>query len=1064
MEKIITQPARSKPKSAKYLLMALFAIMFCSINFVYSQNNSIDVRGTVVDENDTPIIGAQIYVIGGTTGTVTDLDGAFELKVDKDSDMAVAYIGYTTYNFLATSDIQKITLNSETTHLEDLVVVAYGTQKSRDVVGSVSTVKSDDLIASSGGSLETALQGSAAGLQVVANSIDGTASQIKIRGVSSISSDTDPLWVIDGMIGSQDDVNLNDVESVNILKDASATAIYGSRGSNGVIIVTTKKGKKGTAPVINVNYKYGLTPITNSDIGYASASESLAIMDMAHQTTYGSNYDPAAYFTYYYQDGSPSLSREIAEKTSSDAFDAVTRLGDFHEANISVRSGGEYTSNYASLTYRDDKFSLKGLDKTSISARVNSDYTKGDVKFGVQASGSYDNTNNLSDWGAVGRVMPYWPIVDSSEENGLWGSSLVDSKMSSNFHYNPMINLDSELRRNESTNLKMRVNLFMDYDLKKIVDGLTFRADASYNYSASQANYWRSLVYSPMPDKGIYGDVIKRNSYGQQYHTFLTFDRTFGDHAFTAVGGAEFAMSSTDYLGLEGEDVIGYFQEMMNIGNILSSSNAYLSGENNTIGLFARLNYKFKDRYLLGASVVREGSSKFSADNRWGNFYSLSAGWIFSDEAWMKDIEWIEMLKLRGSFGETGNQNIPSSATQTVIFSNSTNGYNNETSMFYKSIGNKGAMWEKTQSYDAGLDFALFNNRLNGSFAYYRQNVSDMLMSMSLPASAGLGTGTTNVGDNNYMWNNVGDMYNQGFEATIFYNAINTKDFDWTTSFNFTTNKNRVTALNPKLDASGTGIITKNNPTILKTGHSIGTYYMPIYAGVDPTTGVPMIYKVDKNPKTGETTVTDEKISAEKTNLGANYAILEGKSGLPTYYGSWRNNFKYKQFDLGISLYFSGGNYIYNKSELFVISDGTSRLKSDWLSDSWKKPGDVAKYPQITFKDGYKYGPNFEEVTRGEYSPMEYGMNYALEKADYLRLQDITFGYTLPTHISEKARLSKMRAYVSMSNIATLTGFSGYNPDMSVDSTGSNNTAGITFYHNSNPTTAIYTVGLDLSF
>ncbi|MFI3249016.1 MAG: SusC/RagA family TonB-linked outer membrane protein [Rikenellaceae bacterium] len=1063
MEKRITQPARSKLMvSAKYLLVAIFAMILGSTTLAYSQSKSINVTGVVVDENNLPIIGAQVYVKDATVGTVTGLNGEFMLSVEENSDMAVAYIGYTTYNFLATAQPLNITMQSETTHLDDLVVVAYGTQKSRDVVGSVATVKADNLIAAAGGSLETALQGTAAGLQVVTSSIDGTASQIKIRGVSSISSDTDPIWVIDGMIGSQDDVNINDVESINILKDASATAIYGSRGSNGVIIVTTKRGKAGTAPKISVNYKYGLTPIVNSDIGYASASESLEIMDLAHQNTYGSNYDPASYFTYYYADGSSSLTREIAENTESNAFDVVTRLGDFHEANVSVRSGGEYTSNYASLTYREDQFSLEGLDKTSISARVNSEYKKGDVTFGIQTSGSYSNENDLSDWGAVGRVMPFMPIYDSTSDNGLWGSDLLASTGSSNTHYNPLINLDSDLQRKETTNLRARANFYLDYNLHKITDGLSFRADASYNYSATQYDFWRSLVNSPLPDKGIYGSSTKRNTYGQQYHTFFTYDKTFNNHALTFVGGAEFVMSNTHYLGVDGEDVIGYTQEMVNIGTVLASSSSYITGESATMGLFARLNYKFMDRYLLGASVVREGSSKFSAANRWGNFFSLSAGWIFSDEAWMEDIEWIEMLKLRGSFGETGNQNIPTEATQTSITSTSTNGYNNETSMFYESIGNSGAMWEKTQSYDAGLDFALFKNRLNGSLAYYRQNVTDMLMSMSLPASAGLGTGTTTISANNYMWNNVGDMYNQGFEASIFYNAVSNKNFEWTTSFNITTNKNCVTALNPLLDSTGTGI--QYNTTILKTGHAIGTYYMPVYAGVDSETGVPMIYKVDTDPVTGETTLTDEKITAEKTNLGNNYMIMEGKSGLPTYYGSWRNNFRFKQFDLGISLYFSGGNYIYNETELFSIGDGTGNLKSAWLTDSWKQPGDDAKYPQVTFKDGYLYDANFELVTRGEYNALSYGMDAALEKADFLRIQDITLGYTIPTHISERFKLSSLRVYLSASNIATLTGFSGYNPDMAVDSSGSNNTAGIEFNTSSNPTTAIYTVGIDLSF
>lgn len=431
--------------------------------------------------------------------------------------------------------------------------------------------------------------------------------------------------------------------------------------------------------------------------------------------------------------------------------------------------------------------------------------------------------------------------------------------------------------------------------------------------------------------------------------------------------------------------------------------------------------------------MSREGTAKFAADRRWGNFFSASAGWIISEEAFLSDIDWIEMLKIRGSFGETGNQNIPTSATDTAFSSKGAAGagYNGLATYYYNSIGNSGCTWEKTQSYDAGIDFAFFKNRLNGSVAYYRQNISDMLLSASIPASAG----TNSLS----MYSNVGDMYNQGLEFSVSYDIFNTKKFSWNTNFNITTNKNKVTALNPELDATGSGMIS--GMCITKTGYSIGTYYMPVYAGIDPEDGHMLMYELAED-EDGNTYVSDTKVDANYANMSAGRIMQEGKTALPTYYGGWTNNFRYKQWDLGITLTFSGGNYI-NNSTLWGYTSYTDPLGS-WLDNVWTEGCTITENTVPAF------AVDFDTSV---------GINSALEKGDYLRLRDLTIGYTLPSDVLKRLKLANCRTYISMSNLATLTGFSGYDPEMTI-----NTLSGSTFNKSTQPNAAVYMIGIDLGF
>ena len=532
--------------------------------------------------------------------------------------------------------------------------------------------------------------------------------------------------------------------------------------------------------------------------------------------------------------------------------------------------------------------------------------------------------------------------------------------------------------------------------------------------------------------------------------------------------GIESSRGYTDYLTLSGKKLTGNFQELSGIGTYNSNSTGYISGENYGMSFFSRLDYKFMERYLVGASFIREGSSKFVKENRWANFFSASAGWIISDEAFMKSFDWISMLKLRGSYGETGNQNIPSEATITSYAMKSKQFYDGTPNMYMWSVPNKGAKWEKTKSIDVGIDYAFFNNRLNGSIAYYRQNVDDMLLKVQLPASAGIPDKNFSINFNNSMWANIGSMYNEGFEFDINYNVINAKDFSWNTGFNLTYNRNEVTALSPDVDTKGTGIINTRPGVITKKGLPIGTYFLAEWAGVDPEKGIGLIYEIDQDvySKTGRTVKTGNVIPATGNNINKNRIIQDGKSGMPKVYGGWTNNFTYRNFDLSFMFYFSTGNYIYNRwmDINSKAGDGRNNVIAGLVGDSWQQPGDNSKYPEIRWGNQYNIKDDGTPGT-GNYGSNDVGTTQFLEKASFLRLKNLTFGYTLPENLCRKIAISKLRLYVTATNLFTITDFSGWDPEVRLSNNKNGaNSQGILFQGNEMPQIRNFSIGASLNF
>jgi len=1038
---------------SRFLLVLMIGLILPTLS-VWGQNATI--TGKVVDPKGEPLVGVSVLEQGTTNGTVTDMNGRYSIVVQKDSSpLRFSYMGFDNQEIVpGKRRVIDVTLTENSVVIDDVVVIAYGTKKRRDMIGSVSKIKSDEMSLMQGGRFENSLQGLASGVQVVNDGMPGSTPQIKIRGIGSIASGSDPLWVVDGIVGGGSTmVNSNDIESIEVLKDAAATAIYGSRGANGVIIVTTKKGKKGGLK-FDVHYEGGITPITNSDLGLASTKTYFNIMDEARANVGLNPLDPQKdIIEPYYSNWTSPITREEAMNTDMDWVDLVTRMGHFHDINVALNQGGENSTTYASVNYRSDESSLKGLSMNAVSARLNSEFKKGIVTLGTQSFLKFDRKKSTNKWAVVSDKFPWRKVYDPEDPTGYWNPQMADG--------HPTATLDNDYQLSTGENFSFRTTLYMDVNLKWI-KGLSVRADASYGYGLAQSDYWLSgLITNTGNVDGNQGNKSKKTTKSQQYHAFAKYNREWTDHGLDIVTGIEANRSYTDNAVVAGKNLSGEFQEPKIIGTMLGNNSAYIGGESYTFSFFNRIDYKFKQRYLLGASFVREGSSKFVKENRFGDFYSVSGGWIISDEAFMRNAGFISLLKLRGSYGETGNQNIPSEVTK-----NSYSIKNNMQNMFLWNIANKAAKWEKNKSIDLGLDYALFNNKVNGSIAYYRRTTSDMLMRVQLPASAGI-TNSGGNADNNSMWANVGSMYNQGFEFDINVTLVK-KDFEWNMNYNLTTNMNKVTALDASVDAKGTGIINTRPGAITKKDLALGTYFMAEWAGVDPEKGIGMIYEIDldRYNKTGETVKTGRLIPATQSNVNKHRIIQEGKTALPKVYMGWTNNFKYKAFDLSFMFYLSLGSYTFNyhRYTKSFVGDGRNNVTADIYENSWKKPGDIAEYPQLRWQDKYNYDDNGNDKQNVTYIKHDAGHTKYLEKSAYLRLRNLTLGYTLPQRICSKINIDALRVYVSAVNLFTITSFNGYDPEVRVKNQTGANAQGAVFSGSEMPQTRIFSAGINFKF
>lgn len=975
------------------------------------QQQDQKLKGQVIDATTgEPVIGVNVLVKGTTNGTITDIDGKYELNAPAGAILQISFIGYKTVEIAATTSEQTIKLHEDTETLDEVVVVGYGVQKKESLTGAMSTLKENRLKDVTTPTVENMLNGKVSGVYVAPGSGQpGSNGAVQIRGRATLSGSTSPLWVIDGVIVGEDPgvLNPSDIENMTILKDAASTAIYGSQGANGVIIVTTKMGKSEKMK-INASVKLGVSTMTNGKMEVMNGAEL---------------YD---YYASFPNQEDIKFSRWNPELRNAnfDWGELASQAGFTQDYNISLSGGNEKMSSYFSLGYYSEEGTVKGYKYDRYSFRYRSNYKPFSwLTIKPNISGSMKNTDDSQyDYTAKYTMFPWDSPYD---EDG----NLVPDRYSGWVDSSDLNYLNSISYGNHTTRKTYEFSGNFDFDIK-ITDWLTFTSVNNYRWTG----YFQSTYTDPRTDSasGVQGRVEEEQTNNIQRYTnqYLTFNKMFGKHSVQALLAYEFMDTSAKVINAKGTGIVSGFEVLD------ATATPEEVGGNLTEwakqSVFAKANYTYDNRYLAEVSLRRDGASNFGDDKKYGNFFSISAGWNINREKWFKS-DWVDVLKLRASYGSVGN--IPySKYPQYGLYSVSSN-YNGIPAILISQVGNKDLTWEQTYTAGVGIDANFFNNRLRFVFDYYNKYTSNILY--QVPVS-GL-TGITS------RWQNVGEMRNSGIEITIGGDIIRTKDWLWSLDLNMGYNKNKLEKLygdDPNMMIIGGGgndtSIAGAAEKVLKVGYSTDRYYLREWAGVDPKNGAPLWYK---NDGSGETTSNYSE---------AKQVMTEATS--PKLFGGFNTSLTWKNIDLNASFGFSLGGKIYNYSRQEYDSDGAytdrnqMKLIDGW--SRWEKEGDIATHPAASY--GNKSNSN-KASTR------------YLEDGDYLKLRSLSIGYNLDL---SKYYIQNMRIYLTAENVFTLTGFSGIDPEVPAyydETTGtykSIGTAGANLY----PSTRKFMFGINLTF
>lgn len=1069
-------------KHSFFLFLSVF-LLFISID-VTGQNTKT-VTGVVTDEKGEFVIGANIMAKGTSNGTITDLDGKFSLVVNNSSILVVSYVGYNSQEIpVANNTVFTIQLEEDTKKLDELVVVGYGTVNKRSFSGSVASVSSEDLSALKTVSATQGLQGRAAGVNVTTSSgMLGAPTKINVRGVNSINAGTNPLWIIDGVpmyagggleassnTVSQDPmsmINPNDIQSMEVLKDAAATAIYGSRGSNGVIIITTKSGKKGESKgIINVDYSNGYSQLsrTPDQIGYATTEQWIALADKAVQTQTANPealWQPAQTLDPGKVPFS-ALTREQALATNTNWFDEVIRTGQYHDVNLNMNKGFESGSVFSSFNFRTDKGVLQNNDMNRLTGRINAEFEViKDLTTGTNMAFSYTKNNRVKTGytGAIGggggttgafesanrNAMTWMPVYDETNPTGYW------SARSGNL----AANNDRRFLQDYVQQYRIVGNSFAELKIAP-VSGLSLRAELGVDFISNSSVDWRNKLITE--DNKTYSLDQNSTRTVVNYNAYFKYNKTLGNHVFNSVLGTESMRVNGWRRLMEGKDLVGIYPEMgsTNPGQMLTMR-SFWSEEDYLRSYFFRTDYRLKDKYVVAVSYRTDGSSKFQGDNKWGHFAALSGGWLVSEEEFFQPLTSVlNQLKLKASFGQTGNNAVDNNIFKTNYRNASGYRYGDDSLIssgtLVSNLGNDDITWETTSNYDAGIAFGLFKNRISGTVEYYYKDISDMLFMRALPVSTGLG--------GNVIWDNIGDMANYGVDFSVTSVNFDTKKVKWTTTLNVSTNRNRVVSLTPEVDNGGKGM-PYTNGTRNVTGKRTGTFFMADYAGIDADKGVEMIWEIDQTEynKTGSTIKTGRQIPATAANVQLHRYLFEDKTIVPTLFGGFNNTVNYQNFDLNVFFTFSGGNYIYdyNLKRASYVHNGQTVLLADMVGNTWEPGKTNATHPQQSWGSQYNNAgwdsaaddPNYATGNKkGWWAAADAGdKNYNLEgynhsrflyKGDFIRLKNLSLGYTVPKKMLSNIHLENLRISVQASNLFTLTSYPGYDPEGAswIDATG----------------------------
>ncbi|MFT4681078.1 MAG: TonB-linked SusC/RagA family outer membrane protein [Flavobacteriales bacterium] len=978
------------------------------------------LSGTVTDKDDLPIIGATVIVDGAAIGAATDLEGKYRVDGIPVGDVKVkfSFIGlkpqFHPFTFkeggVLTFDVQ---LLEDRLLLDQVVVVGYGTTQKRDVAGSISSISVKEIEKSPQTSIDQTLQGQAAGVSVTSqNGIAGSAVKINIRGTNSIAAGSQPLVVVDGIpitTGSFDpgnlgsgsnalsDINPNDIESIDILKDAAATAIYGSRGANGVVLITTKKGKDGKAS-INVGYKYGIVNETNR-MDFLSAQEHLALRDQA-RTDAGQ--DPEDQSAGVGGGLNRAEADSIAANGGTDWVDRVLRTGEVHEVTLSIAGGSEKTKYYIGGTYYHQDGFLAGNTFDRLSARVNLDNKVGKIlRIGSNIGLTYTKndrvrTGEAGGLGAAQLLLPYIPVED---EQGEFYQEV----------FNPVWALDNQSF--VANNIRTIGSVYGDLNLHK---NLVFHTDIGVdflNIQEDEFNYRN--VNDPASTSSAWDRTTRVVNWTNS--NYLTYDNTWKEnHYFKGMVGQSAQRMTTSGFGLFGYDFPNDHLTGPADAPQENQSGYSYEQEQSLLSYFARFNYKLNQKYLFNVSLRGDGSSKFGPDNKWGFFPAGSVGWVISDENFMKGSKAVPYLKLSTSYGFSGNDQIPNYAFQSLYSTGFD--YADTSGIQPTQLANPQLRWEKSEQLDVNLDYAFANSRIFGSITYYQKQSSDLLLFLSLPTSSGYSG----------VWQNVGVVKNWGIEFSLTTKNIN-KKFKWQTSLNVAMNRNTVldaASLPPDAFESG----QPGEGRVIE-GHPVGQSFLVEFAGVQAQDGQIGKFDIDGNAVvdgSGNLQMIDvaggtelfydingNEMTFEDPTGGDFYGLHRKPMGspLPDFYGGITNTLSFAGVELSFLISGAYGNTIYDDAAKTQIGSWQNNAQRREILDAWSLDNPDTDVPGLN---------NYTAVNSSRF----------LYDASYIRLRSITLGYDLPAKVLAKMKLSKMRIYVQGGNLWTFSAFPGWDPEV----------------------------------
>ena len=964
------------------------------------------VSGRVIDKSGQSLPGVIVKALGTSNGVAADFDGNYKIDLPAgEHRLEFSFIGYAsqvqTIKLSAGQNLKlDISLDEDSKMAEEVIVVGYGVQRKRDVTGSITRIDGKEMTQVPVPSFEAALQGRGAGIQVSQGSgLAGSGSLVRVRGISSISAGGDPLYVVDGIPVTQNPfmrgnsgamnnnpltfLNPNDIESIEVLKDAAATGIYGSRGANGVVLITTKRARKEG---IGVDFSVRLgTSNPASKPNMMNTSEYLAMRQEAWENDGGTGYVWLPGLSGPNDDAATRESKyKLAEKTNTDWFDILTQTGIKQAYNVGMNYSKKNIKLFGSLGNEDNGSYIIGNRFIRNTARLNADYNLG-KRFELSSGASFSSSTNRrvdAAWsGGIGEAMstalPYFPVYDSTGDYFMWN----------NGYSNPMAYRD--LRKWINVDKRVILNQGMTI---KVNDYWTLRGTASLDYM-DQAE----LKFMP---KDINPET--QQNYAEKFPSWITnwntngtinYNRTFkDDHRVSMMVGSELQKSTT-----RSYDKIYYamMSDLPTASEIEADTvSPQYSGEKNEVttfvSFFGRFNYSIADKYYLQIVARSDGSSRFGANSRWGTFPSASIGWIVSEESFMENIKPVSFLKLRTSWGRTGNADLNRTA-QYETWAVAQGGYAGQNYRYQQQLGNPDLKWETSTIIDAALEYGILNDRISGTFSYYRKTTKDVLLQYNVQTS----TGFSNV------WANAGEILNHGVEFSIKSNNLNPKSaVQWVTDFNISRNTNEVVSIGeftPDALSGGT------NDSRIQIGKPVGSFYLVPFAGIDPNNGKPMYYDLNDN------------ISYD---YNLNYRRFAG-AGLPKGYGGMTNTFSYKQISLSVFMTYSLGAKIFDSSakrQLGVTTDWNMRTDK---FDRWQKPGDVAQFPVQTLQEntyGMQTGNPWWNTTLFIYN------------ADYLRLKNISLTYQFkmkPTSLMKQLSLQ-----FAVSNLFVITNFPGLDPEL----------------------------------